>query len=222
MQKRCLEQRRVTERLARHETIGGSVFDRERESGGPVGRSGPPMGQFTRSSASGTIRATQMGTSIGRLDRRPESSSRHTRFWAAGRTFNLSERQGDRLQRQLTRQLVVRIDFGGSGTGHPFVDQQKSTGSRPPDLLDQGTCRQTGPEQVGLEDLPCRTCVGPKTDPHRGFPDPSAGEAAFRRLLSTGNMFLIPKAISGAGELPELIEAVAAFERSAGRFATFD
>ena len=47
-------------------------------------------------------------------------------------------------------------------------------------------------------------------------------EAAFRRLLAPGNMFLIPKAISGAGELPELIEAVAAFERSAGRFAAFD
>ena len=47
-------------------------------------------------------------------------------------------------------------------------------------------------------------------------------EAAFRRLLSPGNIFLIPKAISGAGELPELIQAVAAFERSAGRFATVD
>ena len=47
-------------------------------------------------------------------------------------------------------------------------------------------------------------------------------EAAFRRLLSLGNMFLVPKAILGAGELPELIETVAAFERSAGRFATVD
>ena len=47
-------------------------------------------------------------------------------------------------------------------------------------------------------------------------------EAAFCRLLSPANMFLIPKAISGAGELPELVEAVAAFERTAGRFATVD
>ena len=47
-------------------------------------------------------------------------------------------------------------------------------------------------------------------------------EAAFRRLLSPGNMFLIPKAISGAGELPELVEAVAVFERSARGFTIVD
>lgn len=39
-------------------------------------------------------------------------------------------------------------------------------------------------------------------------------EDAFRRLLSPRNMFLVPKSISGAGELPEVIRAVAAFERS--------
>ena len=52
------------------------------------------MGQITRSSASGTIRATPLGACIGRLDRRPEPSSRHPRFRPAGRTRNLFERQG--------------------------------------------------------------------------------------------------------------------------------
>ena len=39
-------------------------------------------------------------------------------------------------------------------------------------------------------------------------------EGAFRRLLSPGNMFLVPKSISGAGELPEVVRAVAAFEEA--------
>jgi hypothetical protein len=38
-------------------------------------------------------------------------------------------------------------------------------------------------------------------------------EAEFRRFLSPRNVFLIPKAISGAGELLEVIDAVADFER---------
>ncbi|MDE2717666.1 MAG: hypothetical protein OXI33_11725 [Chloroflexota bacterium] len=37
-------------------------------------------------------------------------------------------------------------------------------------------------------------------------------EGAFRRLLFPGNMFLVPKSISGAGELPEVVRAVAAFK----------
>ena len=41
-------------------------------------------------------------------------------------------------------------------------------------------------------------------------------EGAFRRLLSPRNMFVIPKMISGAGELLEVISAVIAFERSVG------
>ena len=36
-------------------------------------------------------------------------------------------------------------------------------------------------------------------------------EGAFRRLMSPRNMFLIPKAISGAGELPQVIEAIRAY-----------
>ncbi|MES2255148.1 MAG: hypothetical protein V4559_08915 [Pseudomonadota bacterium] len=38
-------------------------------------------------------------------------------------------------------------------------------------------------------------------------------EAEFRRFLSPRNVFLIPKAISGAGELPEVINAIAAVNR---------
>ena len=37
-------------------------------------------------------------------------------------------------------------------------------------------------------------------------------EGEFRRFLSPRNIFLIPKSISGAGELPEVVEAVRAFE----------
>jgi hypothetical protein len=37
----------------------------------------------------------------------------------------------------------------------------------------------------------------------------------FMRLMSPRNMFLIPKAISGAGEIPDVIDAVTAFEREA-------
>ena len=43
--------------------------------------------------------------------------------------------------------------------------------------------------------------------------DFSLVEAEFRRFLSPRNIFLIPKAISGAGELPEVIDAIAEFER---------
>jgi hypothetical protein len=39
-------------------------------------------------------------------------------------------------------------------------------------------------------------------------------EAEFRRFLSPRNIFLIPKSISGAGELPEVVAAVAEFERA--------
>jgi hypothetical protein len=38
-------------------------------------------------------------------------------------------------------------------------------------------------------------------------------EAEFRRFLSPRNIFLIPKAISGAGEIPEVVQAVADFDR---------
>lgn len=38
-------------------------------------------------------------------------------------------------------------------------------------------------------------------------------EAAFWRFLSPRNIFLIPKQISGAGELPEVVNAIADFER---------
>jgi hypothetical protein len=41
--------------------------------------------------------------------------------------------------------------------------------------------------------------------------------AEFMRLMSPRNIFLIPKAISGAGEIPEVIEAVSQFERDAQR-----
>ena len=41
-------------------------------------------------------------------------------------------------------------------------------------------------------------------------------EGAFRRLLSPRNMFLVPKSISGAGELPQVIKAVAEAEGSVG------
>lgn len=37
-------------------------------------------------------------------------------------------------------------------------------------------------------------------------------ESAFRRFLSPRNIFLIPKEISGAGELPEVVRAIAAFD----------
>lgn len=40
-------------------------------------------------------------------------------------------------------------------------------------------------------------------------------EAEFMRFLSPRNVFLIPKAISGAGELPEVIAAIAAVDRAA-------
>ncbi len=39
-------------------------------------------------------------------------------------------------------------------------------------------------------------------------------EAAFRCFLSPRNVFLIPKSIAGAGELPEVVEAVRAFEHA--------
>lgn len=39
-------------------------------------------------------------------------------------------------------------------------------------------------------------------------------EARFRRFLSPRNIFLIPKLISGAGELPQVIRAVKEYERS--------
>jgi len=40
-------------------------------------------------------------------------------------------------------------------------------------------------------------------------------EDAFRRFLSPRNIFLIPKEISGAGELPEVVSAIAAFNAQA-------
>jgi hypothetical protein len=39
-------------------------------------------------------------------------------------------------------------------------------------------------------------------------------EMAFRRFLSPRNIFLVPKQISGAGELPEVISAIVEFERT--------
>ncbi|HWA90026.1 MAG TPA: hypothetical protein VG889_08335 [Rhizomicrobium sp.] len=39
-------------------------------------------------------------------------------------------------------------------------------------------------------------------------------EAEFLRFISPRNIFIIPKSISGAGELPEVIESVKAFELS--------
>ena len=39
----------------------------------------------------------------------------------------------------------------------------------------------------------------------------------FRRFMSPRNMFLIPKAIAGAGEIPQVIEAIAAFDGSTAR-----
>lgn len=39
-------------------------------------------------------------------------------------------------------------------------------------------------------------------------------EDAFRRLISPRNMFLVPKEISGAGELPQVIDAIRAYNRS--------
>jgi len=41
-------------------------------------------------------------------------------------------------------------------------------------------------------------------------------EAEFMRFLSPRNVFLIPKVISGAGELPEVIAAIAAVDRAIG------
>ncbi len=38
-------------------------------------------------------------------------------------------------------------------------------------------------------------------------------EAAFRRFLSPRNVLLVPKLIAGAGELPEVVEAVRKFEQ---------
>ncbi len=43
--------------------------------------------------------------------------------------------------------------------------------------------------------------------------DLDRAEAAFLRFLSPRNIFLIPKQISGAGELPEVIQAIAEFEK---------
>lgn len=45
--------------------------------------------------------------------------------------------------------------------------------------------------------------------------DIAALEGEFMRFLSPRNVFLIPKAISGAGELPEVIAAIAAADRAA-------
>ena len=42
---------------------------------------------------------------------------------------------------------------------------------------------------------------------------PDVVEDAFRRLLSPANIFLIPKEISGAGELPQVIDRVAACDQ---------
>lgn len=44
---------------------------------------------------------------------------------------------------------------------------------------------------------------------------PAEIEARFRRFLSPRNMFLIPIALSGAGELREVIDAVAEYDRQA-------
>jgi hypothetical protein len=46
--------------------------------------------------------------------------------------------------------------------------------------------------------------------------DPADLAARFLRFMSPRNMFVVPKAISGAGELPEVIAAVANFERQQG------
>lgn len=47
-------------------------------------------------------------------------------------------------------------------------------------------------------------------------------QSAFRRFLSPRNIFLIPKAIAGAGELPEVIAAIADFERGQERAPSRD
>lgn len=41
--------------------------------------------------------------------------------------------------------------------------------------------------------------------------------AKFRRFMSPRNMFLIPKMISGAGEIPQVIDAVATFNKRNGK-----
>lgn len=41
--------------------------------------------------------------------------------------------------------------------------------------------------------------------------------AKFRRFMSPRNMFLIPKVISGAGEIPQVINAVVAFNKRNGK-----
>lgn len=58
--------------------------------------------------------------------------------------------------------------------------------------------------------------INPVSDRKRTKPENSELDrlaAGFVRFLSPRNIFLIPKQISGAGELPEVIEAVAAYER---------
>ncbi len=71
---------------------------------------------------------------------------------------------------------------------------------------------EAGSEQVGLEDLPHRSRVGPRQRVAIEDSPVNRLEGAFRRLLSPGNMFLVPNSTSGAGELPEVVRAVAAFE----------
>jgi hypothetical protein len=44
--------------------------------------------------------------------------------------------------------------------------------------------------------------------------DPSVLEAEFLRFLSPRNVFLIPKEISGAGELPQVVQAIIAVDRA--------
>lgn len=43
---------------------------------------------------------------------------------------------------------------------------------------------------------------------------PQLLHAEFLRFLSPRNIFLVPKSISGAGEIPEVISAIAAFEKT--------
>jgi hypothetical protein len=130
-------------------------------------------------------------------------------------------RRGERVEHQSGRQLVFADNSPANWSfalalRNDVPDLSKFTSDNLHELLPLSFIAQGAAAKRNLNKAGWKVChIAAVSDRMRTAPEKSPLErvtSAFIRFLSPSNIFLVPKEISGAGELPEMIEAIRKYD----------